>query len=74
MLDFFSTLITYISLVWDYFLNFIKILLQAILTLAQVVTVPQFILSHMPPLIATSVIIVSGVAVFKLILGWSGES
>ena len=74
MLNFFDTVVTYIQMVWEYFTNMLSALINTIKVLLTAVILPQSILGYLPGIIGSSLIIVSGVAVAKLILGWSGES
>lgn len=61
-------------MVWEYFTNMLSALINTIKVLLSAVILPQTILGYLPGIIGSSLIIVSGVAVAKLILGWSGES
>lgn len=74
MFNFFDTLVTYIQLVWAYFTNFLSTLINTFQVLITSIVLPQTLLGYVPGIIGGSILIVSGVAIAKLILGWSGES
>lgn len=74
MFNFFDTIVTYFQMLWEYISNMLSALLNTIKVLLTAVILPQTIIGYLPGIIGSSLIIVSGVAIAKLILGWSGES
>lgn len=73
MLDFFSSLLSYIEIIWSWFLNFIDTLLNFLTTLTTAVLLPPAIALNMWPPIATCVLAVAGFSTVKIILGRSNH-
>lgn len=71
MLDFFSSLISYIETIWVFFLNMIETLLTFVQTLAGVTILPPLLVRNMWAPIATCVLSVVGFSVIKLLIGRS---
>ncbi len=69
MLDFFETVIGYIEMVWDFFLNLINSLLTLITTLVSAVLLPPAVAVMVPSFLAASVTAVAGIAICKLVIG-----
>ena len=74
MLSFFDTVIGYFQLVWEFFTNFLNSLIMAFRVILLSIGIPQVISGYLPAFLGSCVILVSGAAIIKLILGWSGES
>lgn len=71
MVDFFSSLISYIEIIWDFFLNFINSFLTFVTTLVGAVALPPMITPVMWAPISASILAVAGFAVVKIVLGRS---
>lgn len=71
MMDFFSSLLSYIEIAWEFFLNFINSMATLAAALSGAVRVPVIAATSMWAPIAASVTAVAGFAVVKLLLGRS---
>lgn len=71
MLDFFSSIISYIETIWDFFLNLIETLLSFIQTLATAVLLPPMLTGYVWAPIASSIVAVAGFSIVKMIVGRS---
>lgn len=71
MLDFFSSLMSYIETIWDFFLNLIETLVTFITTLTQAALLPPMLLGYVWAPIASCIVSVAGFAIVKMIIGRS---
>lgn len=71
MLDFFSSLMSYIETIWSFFLNLIETLVTFITTLTQAALLPPMLLVYVWAPIGTCILSVAGFAVVKMIIGRS---
>lgn len=71
MMDFFSSLLTYVELAWQFCLNFFESLKSLASALAGAVGVPVVAATSMWAPIAASVTSVAGFALVKMLLGRS---
>lgn len=71
MLDFFSSLVSYIEIIWDFFLGLIETLITFITTLVQAALLPPMLVGYVWAPIATCILSVAGFAVVKIIIGRS---
>ena len=71
MLDFFGSIMSYIEVVWDFFLNLINSLLTFIDTLATAVTLPATISGFLWSPIASCMVSMVAFSVVKMIIGRS---
>ena len=69
MLDFFSSIMSFIQAIWDFFLNLINTLMTLIETLAAAVVLPPLLTGYVWAPIASSIVAVAGFAVAKMIVG-----
>lgn len=69
MLDFFGTVIGYIEMVWNFFLNFLQSLLTLLTALLQAVTLPSKLVYMAPSFMSASILAVGAIAALKLIIG-----
>lgn len=71
MLNFFQTIIEYIQIIWEFFLNIINSLLTLFTTLLMAATVPVSVAGLMWPPIGTCVLAITGFSIVKMIVGRS---
>lgn len=71
MLNFFESIISYIELIWEWFLNFIDSLLSLITAVAGAALVPVTVTPYMWGPIGSCILAVSGFAVVKMLVGRS---
>lgn len=69
MLDFFQTLISYVELVWGFFLNLISSLLSLITALVGAMIIPQTLYGYMWGPIGAAVLAVTAFSVVKMLIG-----
>lgn len=69
MLDFFESIISYIDLIWNFFINAIRSLISLFTVLLGAVTLPQMLVNTVPSFLAVSVSAVASIALIKLIVG-----
>lgn len=69
MLDFFSSLMSYIEQIWDFFLNMINTLITFTTTVVGAVALPSMIAHLMWAPIASCISALAAFAVVKLLLG-----
>lgn len=71
MLNFFETIIGYLELIWDFFLNLINSILSLITAVAGAVVIPPQLLGLVFGPLGACIISVTGFAVVKIIIGRS---
>ena len=71
MLSFFEAIISYIEIVWGFFLNLINSLLSLVTTVVGASVVPQVAAGYMWGPIGACVLSVSAFAVIKMLVGRS---
>lgn len=71
MLDFFSSLMSYIEAVWGFFLNLIETLMTFITTVTQAALLPPMLLGYVWAPIASCIVSIAGFAIVKMIIGRS---
>lgn len=71
MLDFFNSILSFIELVWVWFLNLLNTLTMFIETLASAVSLPFWLSGYAWAPIATCIVAITGFAVVKMIIGRS---
>lgn len=69
MLNFFETVIEYIELGWNFFLNFLQSLLTLLVALLQAVTLPSKLAYMAPSFMSACILAVGAIAALKLIIG-----
>ena len=71
MLTFFESIISYIEIIWGFFLNLINSLLSLVTAIAGAVIVPSSLATYMWGPIGSCVLAVAGFAVVKMLVGRS---
>ena len=71
MLDFFSSLISYIELIWEFFINLINTLGIFIETLIGAAVLPPLLTGYVWAPIASAIVSLAGFAVVKMLVGRS---
>lgn len=69
MLNFFETIIGYVELIWNFFLNLLQSLLTLLVALLQALTLPNKLVMFAPSFMAASILAVGAIAAIKLIIG-----
>ena len=69
MFNFFQTIINYIETIWGFVVNFISSLFTLIQTLLTVTKLPPLLIGYVPSFIAASVMVITSLAVLKVVLG-----
>lgn len=71
MLDFFNSILSFIELIWDFFLNLVDTLFVFVETLTSAVLLPPLLLGVVWAPIASCIVAVTGFAIVKMIIGRS---
>lgn len=69
MFDFFSKILGYVEVAFDYLLNLIESLLMAVGFLAASTSFPFTLVSFMPPIIGTAIVVFLAIFVIKFLIG-----
>lgn len=69
MFEFFSKIIGFISSVWDYFINFIESLVQAVAFLVSSSAFAVALIGYMPGIIGTAIVVFLAVFIVKFLIG-----
>lgn len=69
MFDFFETLIEYISMAWEFFLNFLSSLAELISAIGSAMILPGIMVQFCGGILGASIMAVSSFAVVKMLLG-----
>lgn len=69
MLNFFQSIVEYIEVLFTFITNTISSAVQALFVIVEALTLPQILSGYCFPILGSSVIIVSAIAVIKVILG-----
>lgn len=72
-MDFFSSIFEFFSAIWNVLLNVFNSMGTLFTILMNVITVPNLLVGVLPAFIYTSMLIVIGVGVVKVILGWGNN-
>lgn len=71
MVSFFESIISYIEIVWGFFLNLVNSLLSLVTAIAGAVVIPNSLMAYMWGPIGSCVLAVAGFAVVKMLVGRS---
>lgn len=71
MFDFFSQVIGFIEVAWQYFMNLISSLIMAVGFLATSISFPLAIVSYMPAIIGTAIVVFMAIFVIRFLIGRS---
>ena len=69
MLNFFQSIVTYLEIVFNFVKNIIGSISQVLVVIVESLTLPQVLAGYCFPILGSSVIIVSAIAILKLITG-----
>ena len=73
MFSFFSTVVDFFAMIWDFVSNLLSGMVTAMEVLAKAVTLPPLLVGFVPSIIASSMLIVGSVGMIKLIVGWGNK-
>lgn len=69
MFDFFEKILGYVEDAFEFFVNFCESLFKALEVLGDSIVFPAFLAGYLPSFIASSVLIVTSLAVVKFLIG-----
>ncbi len=69
MLNFFQSVISYLEIVFNFVKNTIGAISQVLVVIVESLTLPQVLAGYCFPILGASVMIVSSIAILKLITG-----
>lgn len=69
MLNFFQTIISYLETLWSFLSNMLSGLVNLFVVLLKALTLPQVLPGYLTPVLGSAVVIVSAIAVLKLVVG-----
>ncbi len=69
MLNFFQSIVEYIQVLFTFITNTIASAVQGLFVVVEALTLPQILAGYCFPILGSSVMIVSAIAIIKLILG-----
>ncbi len=69
MFDFFSQVLGYLEVAWSYFINLIESLLMAIGFLISATSFSTAIVSYMPPIIGSAIVVFLAIFLVKFLAG-----
>lgn len=69
MLDFFELVVSYIELIWEFFLNFITSLLSLVTAVAGAMVLPNALIASIGGQLGASIIAVGSFSIIKLLVG-----
>lgn len=69
MFDFFDTIIEYITMAWEFFLNIISSTFELIKAIASAMVLPPTLLMHFGGVLGACILSVAAFSVVKMILG-----
>ena len=73
MFNFFSSVVEFFSVVWNFISNIISSTITAFSVIYSSLVIPQALRGFVPAFIGASIFIVSGIGIIKLILGWGNN-
>lgn len=73
MFSFFSTVVDFFAMIWDFVSNLLSSMVTAMEVLLKAVTLPPMLVGFVPSIIASSMLIVGSVGMVKLIVGWGNK-
>lgn len=69
MFDFFSKILGYVEVAFDYFLNLIESLVMALWFVGTSSSFPLTLVSFMPPIIGTAIVVFIAIFLIKFLIG-----
>lgn len=73
MFSFFSTVVDFFAMIWDFVSNLLSGMVTAMEVLLKAVALPPLLVGFVPSIIASSMLIVGSVGMVKLIVGWGNK-
>lgn len=71
--NFFDTIVNFFTLLWDMINNTISSIINLIAVVNTGVTIPLKLVSVVPGFIGSSILLVVGIGILKLLLGWGNS-